>query len=52
MMALPPLHMVLGAVPEPDPAQGNRPFRAFGQEEPQQARQTLTKLIGHLQEKK
>lgn len=52
MLALPPLHLILGAVPEPDPEQRAGAFRAFGCEEPQQARQTLSKLIGHLKEKK
>ncbi len=52
MLALPPLHLILGAVPAPDPDQQNGAFHAFGREAPQQARQTLTKLIGHLKEKK
>ncbi len=51
VIGLPPLTMVLGGVPEPDPGQEQRPFRVFANEQPEQARHTLNKLIGHLQEK-
>lgn len=52
VIGLPPLTMVLGSVPEPDPGEGRRPFRAFGSEKPEEVRSTLSKLIGHLQEPK
>jgi hypothetical protein len=52
IIGLPPLTMVLGSVPEPDPGESRRPFRVFASEKPDEARSTLTKLIGHLQEPK
>jgi hypothetical protein len=52
VIGLPPLKMVLGSVPEPDPGEERRPFRVFASEKPEEARSTLTKLIGHLQENK
>ncbi|MCG2784415.1 MAG: hypothetical protein L6461_04850 [Anaerolineae bacterium] len=52
VIGLPPLKMVLGSVPEPDPGEGRRPFREFASEKPEEARSTLAKLIGHLQEPK
>jgi hypothetical protein len=52
VIGLPPLKMVLGNVPEPDPGEGRRPFRSFASEQPEEARSTLSKLIGHLQEPK
>lgn len=51
VIGLPPLKMVLGAVPEPDPGDGHQAFRHFASEKPEEARTTLNKLIGHLQEK-
>jgi hypothetical protein len=49
IMALPPLKMVLGDVPDPDPSGKRRPFRAFNQEKSESdARKTVAKLIGHL----
>ncbi|MDX9992967.1 MAG: hypothetical protein RBS68_13085 [Anaerolineales bacterium] len=50
VIGLPPLKMVLGSIPEPDPGEGRRPFRAFASEKPEDVRSTLSKLIGHLQE--
>jgi hypothetical protein len=48
-LGLPPLHMVLGDVPVPDPGDKRRPFRPFGENTPVvEAKGTLTKLIGHL----
>jgi hypothetical protein len=52
IIGLPPLKMVLGNVPEPDPGEGRRPFKVFASEKPEEARVTLEKLIGHLQEPK
>ena len=52
VIGLPPLKMVLGAVPDPDPGDGRRPFRVFPGETPEEARSTLTRLIGHLQDPK
>jgi len=49
VMALPPLKMVLGEVPDPDPSGKRRAFRAFGEDKTElEAKGTLTKLIGHL----
>jgi hypothetical protein len=50
VIGLPPLKMVLGSIPEPDPGESRRPFRAFASERPEDVRNTLSKLIGHLQE--
>lgn len=48
-LALPPLKMVLGDVPDPDPSGKRRPFRPFGEHKTESdAKGTLTKLIGHL----
>jgi hypothetical protein len=52
VIGLPSLTMVIGNVPEPDPGDEKRPFRVFTAEKPEQARTTLNKLIGHLQEPK
>lgn len=52
VIGLPPLKMVLGNVPEPDPGDGRRPFRLFGDAKDEEVRSTLTKLIGHLQDNK
>ncbi len=49
---LPPLTLVLGNVPEPDPGQAAQPFRSFADEKPEEARQQVNKLIGHFKEKK
>ena len=49
ILALPPLKMVLGEVPEPDPDDKRRPFRAFSELKSEaEARNLVTKLIGHL----
>ena len=48
-LALPPLKMVLGDIPDPDPSGRRRLFRPFGEEKTvSEAKGTLTKLIGHL----
>jgi hypothetical protein len=48
-LALPPLKMVLGDVPDPDPNGKRRPFRPFGEDKTvSDVKGTLTKLIGHL----
>jgi hypothetical protein len=48
-LGLPPLRMVLGDVPDPDPSGKRRPFRRFGEDKTESdVRGTLTKLIGHL----
>jgi hypothetical protein len=50
-LGLPPLRMVLGDVPDPDPSGKRRPFRPFGEEKAQgDAKGTLTKLIGYLKD--
>ncbi len=49
IIALPPLKMVLGDIPEPDPAGKRRPVQAFGAEKGDtEARNTVARLIGHL----
>jgi hypothetical protein len=48
-LGLPPLRMVLGEVPDPNPGDGNPPFRPFGLEKTDnEAKKTVNKLIGHL----
>ena len=48
-LGLPPLRMVLGEVPDPDPSGKRRPFRPFGEDKTvSDVKGTLTKLIGHL----
>lgn len=49
-MALPPLKMVLGELPEPDPGEGYRPFRAMGVKD-EEARGMVRKLIGRIKDK-
>ncbi len=49
-MALPPLKMVLGELPEPDPGDGYRPFRAMGVKD-DEARGMVKKLIGRIKDK-
>jgi hypothetical protein len=50
IMALPPLRMVLGEIPDPDPSDKRRPFRAFSTDKSEtDAKNTVAKLIGHLQ---
>lgn len=49
-MALPPLKMVLGELPEPDPGEGYRPFRAMGVKD-EEARGMVKKLIGRIKDK-
>lgn len=52
-MALPPLKMVLGDLPEADPGQENLPFRRFGLgDSPAEAKNTVEKIIGHIKDKK
>ncbi len=48
-MALPPLKMVLGELPEPDPGQGYRPFQALGIKN-EEARGVVNRLIGHIKD--
>jgi hypothetical protein len=49
ILALPPLKMVLGEVPEPDPDEKRRSFRAFSEAKSEaEARNLVTKLIGYL----
>jgi len=48
-LSLPPLKIVLGEVPEPDPADKRRPLRTFNADKTEsEAKNTLAKLIGHL----
>lgn len=48
-LALPPLKIVLGDVPDPDPNGKRRPFHRFGEDKTESdVKGTLTKLIGHL----
>ncbi len=48
-MALPPLKIVLGELPEPDPGEGYRPFRAMGVKD-EEARGMVKKLIGRIKD--
>lgn len=49
ILALPPLKMVLGEVPDPDPDDKRRPFRAFSADKSEtEAKNTVAKIIGHL----
>ena len=49
IMALPPLKIVLGDVPDPDPSDKRRPFRAFSADKSEtEAKNTVAKLIGRL----
>lgn len=49
ILALPPLKMVVGDIPEPDPSGKRRIFRAFSSDKSEtEAKDTLTRLIGHL----
>jgi hypothetical protein len=51
ILGLPPLRMVLGEVPDPDPSGKRRPFRRFGEDKTEgDVKVTLTKLIGHLKD--
>jgi hypothetical protein len=48
-LGLPPLKMVLGDVPDPDPSGKRRPFRPFDEDKTvSDVKGTLTKLIGYL----
>ena len=48
-LGLPPLKMVLGEIPEPEPGDGKHPYRPFGVEKTDsEAKGTVNKLIGHL----
>ncbi|MCX6065613.1 MAG: hypothetical protein NT121_07645 [Chloroflexi bacterium] len=48
-MALPPLTMVLGDVPDPDPSGKRRLFRAFSEDKTEtDVKNTVAKLIGYL----
>lgn len=50
-LGLPPLRMVLGEVPDPDPSGKRRLFRPFGKDKTEvDAKGTLVKLIGYLKE--
>jgi hypothetical protein len=51
-LALPPLKLVVGEVPEPDPVEKRRPLRAFNVDKNEvEAKNTVAKLIGHLKNK-
>lgn len=50
-MTLPPLKMVLGELPEPDPGEEYRPFRAMGFKKDEEARVVVKKLIGRIKDK-
>lgn len=50
-LGLPPLRMVLGDVPDPDPTAQRRPYRPFGEKATMvEAKGTVAKLIGHLKD--
>ncbi len=49
-MALPPLKIVLGELPEPDPGEGYHPFRAMGVKV-EEARGMVEKIIGRIKDK-
>jgi hypothetical protein len=50
-LGLPPLKMVLGDVPDPNPSGKRRTLRPFGENASwAEAKGTLTKLIGHLKD--
>jgi hypothetical protein len=52
ILALPPLKMVLGDVPTPDPRIGARNPHAFAVDNtPTQARRTVEKIIAHIEKK-
>jgi hypothetical protein len=52
IMALPPLKVVLGDVPNPE-GEGRHPVRPFGMDKPEvETKGTLQKLIGRIQETK
>jgi hypothetical protein len=52
ILALPPLKMVLGDVPTPDPRSGVHTLRAFAADNtPTQARRTVEKIIAHIEKK-
>ena len=49
ILALPPLKMVLGDIPEPDPDDKRHMFRVLNQAKSEaEARDMVSKLIGHL----
>ena len=49
ILALPPLNMVLGDIPEPDPDDRRRFYRAFNKDKSEaEARLLIKKLIKHL----
>lgn len=53
ILALPPLNLVIGEVPEPDPDDGRRPLRRFNKEKSEaEARLMVKKLIKHLKSEK
>jgi hypothetical protein len=53
VIGLPPLRMVLGEVPDPDPGQARADFRPFGAGRPaSESKGTVEKLIGHLKSEK
>ena len=50
-LGLPPLRMVLGEVPAPDPSDKRRPFRPYGEKKTEgDIKGTLTRLIGYLKD--
>ena len=49
ILALPPLKMVLGDIPEPDPDEKRRTYRTLNQAKSEaEARDMVSKIIGHL----
>ena len=51
ILALPPLKMVLGEIPEPDPDEKHRTFRTLNQAKSEaEAKDMVSKLIGHLKQ--
>ncbi len=51
ILALPPLKMVLGDIPEPDPDERHRTFRTLNLAKTEaEARDMVSKIIGHLKD--
>lgn len=52
-LGLPPLKMVLGDVPNPDPGSGRSAFRPFSADKPEsESKTTVKRLIGYIQDTK
>jgi hypothetical protein len=48
-ISLPPMKMILGEVPEPDPNEKRRPVHSFSENQSEvEAKNLVTKLIGYL----